>query len=59
MYPTLKQALETLRATLAEASGFDPAHSQRRFCLNIPHPMGPNCNIFFLPVAAQDSRAQI
>jgi DNA-binding transcriptional LysR family regulator len=41
MYPTLKQALETLRATLAEASGFDPARSQRRFCLNIPHPMGP------------------
>jgi DNA-binding transcriptional LysR family regulator len=41
MYPTIKQALESLRATLAEASGFDPATSQRRFCLSIPHPMGP------------------
>jgi DNA-binding transcriptional LysR family regulator len=41
MYPTIKQALETLRATLAEASGFDPARSQRRFHLSIPHPMGP------------------
>jgi DNA-binding transcriptional LysR family regulator len=41
MYPAIKQALETLRATLTEASGFDPAYSQRRFCLNIPHPMGP------------------
>ena len=41
MYPTIKQALETLRTTLAEASGFDPARSQRRFRLNIPHPMGP------------------
>ena len=25
MYPTIKPALEALRATLAEASGFDPA----------------------------------
>ena len=41
MYPTIKQALEALRATLAEASGFDPARSQRRFRLSIPHPMGP------------------
>jgi DNA-binding transcriptional LysR family regulator len=41
MYPTIKQALETLRATLAEASGFDPARSQRRFYVSIPHPMGP------------------
>jgi DNA-binding transcriptional LysR family regulator len=26
MYPAIKQALDALRATLAEASGFDPAH---------------------------------
>ncbi len=41
MYPAIKQALDALRATLAEASGFDPALSQRHFRLSIPHPMGP------------------
>ena len=41
MYSSIKQALEALRATLAEASGFDPAQSQRRFRIIIPHPMGP------------------
>ena len=43
MYPTIKQALEALRASLAEASGFDPASSQRRFRISVPHPMGPFC----------------
>jgi DNA-binding transcriptional LysR family regulator len=41
MYPAIKQALDTLRTTLAEASGFDPSASQRRFRVSIPHPMGP------------------
>lgn len=41
MYPSIKQALDALRATLAEASGFDPSTSQRRFRISIPHPMGP------------------
>jgi DNA-binding transcriptional LysR family regulator len=41
MYPAIKQALDGLRATLAEASGFDPGTSQRRFSISIPHPMGP------------------
>ena len=41
MYPAIKQALDALRATLAEASGFDPNTSQRRFRISIPHPMGP------------------
>ncbi len=41
MYPAIKQALDALRATLAEASGFDPARSQRQFRISIPHPMGP------------------
>ena len=41
MYPAIKQALDSLRATLAEASGFDPGTSQRRFRISIPHPMGP------------------
>ena len=41
MYPAIKRALDGLRATLAEASGFDPGTSQRRFRVSIPHPMGP------------------
>ena len=41
MYPAIKQALDALRVTLAEASGFDPGTSQRRFRISIPHPMGP------------------
>ena len=41
MYPAIKQALDALRTTLAEASGFDPDTSQRRFRITIPHPMGP------------------
>ena len=41
MYPAIKPALDALRATLAEASGFDPGTSQRRFRISIPHPMGP------------------
>ena len=41
MYPAIKQALDALRATLAEASGFDPSTSQRRFRISIAHPMGP------------------
>jgi LysR family transcriptional regulator, transcriptional activator for leuABCD operon len=41
MYPAIKQALDALRTTLAEASGFDPDTSQRRFRVSIPHPMGP------------------
>jgi DNA-binding transcriptional LysR family regulator len=41
MYPAIKQALDSLRATLAEGSGFDPGTSQLRFRISIPHPMGP------------------
>jgi DNA-binding transcriptional LysR family regulator len=41
MYPAIKQALDALRATLTEASGFDPSTSQRRFRISLPHPMGP------------------
>src|SRR5262249_16837012 len=41
MYPPIKQPLDALRTTLAEASGFDPQTSQRRFRISIPHPMGP------------------
>src|SRR3954447_894513 len=35
MYPAIKSALDALRTTLAEASGFDPSKSQRCFRINI------------------------
>jgi DNA-binding transcriptional LysR family regulator len=41
IYPAIKQALDALRTSLAEASGFDPSQSQRRFRISIPHPLGP------------------
>ena len=41
MFPAIKQALDALRAEFPEASGFDPAHSQRHFRISIPHPLGP------------------
>jgi len=41
LYPAINKALEDLRTSLEEASGFDPARSQRRFRISIPHPMGP------------------
>jgi len=41
MYPVIKQGLDALRASLAEAGGFDPTRSQRRFRVAIPHPLGP------------------
>jgi DNA-binding transcriptional LysR family regulator len=41
IYPTISQALNAFRESLAEAIGFDPARSRRHFRLNIPHPMGP------------------
>jgi DNA-binding transcriptional LysR family regulator len=41
MYPVIKQALEALRASLAEATGFDPTTSRHHFRLSIPHPLGP------------------
>src|SRR4051794_26698379 len=49
MYPAIKQALDVLRATLAEASGFAPGTSQHRFRISIPHPMGP---FYSLPLRA-------
>src|SRR5215471_5234745 len=41
LYPAIKQALEALRTSLAEVSGFDPTLSRRHFRISIPHPMGP------------------
>jgi DNA-binding transcriptional LysR family regulator len=41
IYPAIKQALDVFRTSLAEASGFVPAQSQRHFRITIPHPLGP------------------
>jgi DNA-binding transcriptional LysR family regulator len=54
LYPAINQALQALRRSLAEASGFDPATSTRHFRLSIPHPMGP-----FYALALQASVAAI
>jgi LysR family transcriptional regulator, transcriptional activator for leuABCD operon len=54
MYPAIKKALDALRASLAEASGFDPAQSRRQFRISIPHPMGP-----FYAVAIRKAAAAV
>ena len=41
MYPEVRKALDGLRRSLAEAQGFDPSSSTRRFRVAIPHPAGP------------------
>jgi DNA-binding transcriptional LysR family regulator len=52
MYPAIKQALETVRASLGEVAGFDPSRSRRRFRISIPHPMGPFYALHLLEAAA-------
>jgi LysR family transcriptional activator for leuABCD operon len=54
MYPPIKQALEALRTSLADASSFDPETSQRQFQISVPHPMGP---FFILGLRRAASRA--
>ncbi|MBX9698649.1 MAG: LysR family transcriptional regulator [Acetobacteraceae bacterium] len=41
IYPDIRKALDALRRSVAEAQGFDPVTSTRRFELAIPHPLGP------------------
>jgi len=41
IFPEVKQALDAIRGAIAEAKGFDPATSTRRFELSLPHPVGP------------------
>ncbi len=41
LFPQVERALKLLRTGLSEASGFDPAQSQRNFNVSIPHPLGP------------------
>jgi DNA-binding transcriptional LysR family regulator len=41
LHPVISHALVTLRTGLSETIGFDPATSERRFSVVIPHPFGP------------------
>jgi LysR family transcriptional activator for leuABCD operon len=41
IYPEVKRSLDGLRRSIAEARGFNPATSTRRFRIAIPHPNGP------------------
>ena len=50
IYPEVRKSLDGLRRSLAEARGFDPSSSTRRFRVAIPHPAGP---IWALEIAAK------
>ena len=52
IYPAIKTALEALRRSLAEVADFDPALSQRRFRISVPHPLGPFFALRLLSTAA-------
>jgi LysR family transcriptional regulator, transcriptional activator for leuABCD operon len=41
IYAKLRGALVAVRDAVTEARGFDPATSERRFVVSIPHPLGP------------------
>lgn len=41
IYGRLGDALGQVRAAVTESRGFDPATSERRFAVAIPHPLGP------------------
>lgn len=41
IFPEIHTALDSLRHSVEEARGFDPATSTRRFEIAIPHPLGP------------------
>ena len=41
IYPDVRAALDSLRRSITEVRGVDPATSERRFQIAIPHPMGP------------------
>lgn len=41
IYAAVRSALGTVREAIADARGFDPKTSERRFFVAIPHPLGP------------------
>jgi LysR family transcriptional activator for leuABCD operon len=41
VYARLRGALASVREAVVETRGFDPATSERRFFVSIPHPLGP------------------
>lgn len=52
IFPDVKRALDGLRRSIAEARGFDPATSTRRFRIAIPHPNGPTWGLALRNAAA-------
>ena len=41
VYAKLRDALASVAAAVTDARGFDPATSERRFLVTVPHPLGP------------------
>jgi DNA-binding transcriptional LysR family regulator len=55
IYPEIHQALDSLRHSVEEARGFDPATSTRRFEIAMPHPMGPDYALRLRDAAAAEA----
>lgn len=53
IFPEIHMALESLRHSVEEARGFDPATSTRRFEVAIPHPLGPEYALRIRDAAAE------
>jgi len=41
IYPSVRDALTSVRESVTDTRTFDPKTSERRFVLSIPHPLGP------------------
>jgi DNA-binding transcriptional LysR family regulator len=55
IFPEVKACLDGLRRAVAEARGFDPAASTRRFRIAIPHPSGPLWALAFRAAVAAEA----
>jgi DNA-binding transcriptional LysR family regulator len=55
IFPEIRNALETLRHSIEEARGFDPASSTRCFEIAIPHPMGPDYALMLRDAAQREA----
>lgn len=53
IFPEIHTALGSLRQSVEEARGFDPASSTRRFEIAIPHPLGPEFALRIRDAAAK------
>lgn len=57
IFPDIHAALDSLRHSMEEARGFDPATSTRRFEIAIPHPLGPEYALRIRDAAARAAPA--